>query len=207
MWFFFTHRIKLTEKNDTFWFCVWKKKIIRLKFPLVIWPTRWLTRTKRAVRVCHLLLSAIEGLLDPFGQESSSSLQVRTRLVLCHRLRCAPRLRLPLSWLHAGEFQVGGGGGATGAKTRSVSGEEEEEEAWEDAPLLRCSSSAACSDLLLVRGSSVEESSSRSPEGYDDNHRAIPESGADPQTRKTAREEGCPDLLQRKHKRNSFSFD
>lgn len=37
------------------------------------------------ISVAHLLLGPIQRLLDPFGEESGSSLEVRPDFVLCHR--------------------------------------------------------------------------------------------------------------------------
>lgn len=38
----------------------------------------------RFMSLSHLLLSSIQGLLDPFGEDPGPSLEVRTRFVLCH---------------------------------------------------------------------------------------------------------------------------
>lgn len=51
------------------------------------------------ISVAHLLLSSVQRLLEPLGEDPSSSLEVRTHFILCHVLKCSVKHKQPASRL------------------------------------------------------------------------------------------------------------
>lgn len=100
-------------------------------------PWQWLSGTVKKLRglsetflksgspLAHLLLGSIQGLLDPFREDSGSSLEVRAHLILRHRQlsRCLSLLTdccaLPPCDSTATSAIVGGGGATQCQNTRA----------------------------------------------------------------------------------------